>query len=426
MPTSSEEISKYNANSQGKPDSNLANDALNLGGIPAEDYATKDYVHKYHDNKEEELKEYIDKQDQANLDKAKSYADNLVTNQDFSDFAKTTDVQALDTKLSEKIENCGKQCEENLNTKIKEVVDDVNSNFEDVGKSIEKLNQGQNDLFQSVSNGKAKIAGAITDKGVSTSASDSFDTMAGNIRSINTSGGGGEFDPNFVNTSDADATASDILIGRSAYVKGSKIYGTHICNSGLEVDTSDATASSYDIALGKTAYVRGSKITGTHIDVNLDTSDATATPHDIKAGKTAYVNGQKIEGDLNISDSQFNYNVDSVDKIYGTEFQSYELEQYSKNVYTDSCKGDIIFYENKPIGSIYIKDSFLVIDIKNKENIKYSLKDDLGLDISTSAKVVIKISKFSNKIGYIILDVFEYRSDHRDVYVFSSRINIRI
>lgn len=39
-------------------------------------------------------------------------------------------------------------------------------------------------LFQSVSNGKSQIASAITDKGVSTSASDSFGTMADNIREI--------------------------------------------------------------------------------------------------------------------------------------------------------------------------------------------------------------------------------------------------
>ena len=42
-----------------------------------------------------------------------------------------------------------------------------------------------NDLKTSVSNGKSAVASAITDKGVSTSATASFDTMANNIRSIN-------------------------------------------------------------------------------------------------------------------------------------------------------------------------------------------------------------------------------------------------
>lgn len=42
------------------------------------------------------------------------------------------------------------------------------------------------ELFMSVSNGKAQIASAITDKGVSTSASDSFTQMATNINNIST------------------------------------------------------------------------------------------------------------------------------------------------------------------------------------------------------------------------------------------------
>lgn len=45
-------------------------------------------------------------------------------------------------------------------------------------------------LFQSVSNGKSQIASAITDKGVSTSSSASFSTMASNIRRISTGLGG--------------------------------------------------------------------------------------------------------------------------------------------------------------------------------------------------------------------------------------------
>lgn len=40
-------------------------------------------------------------------------------------------------------------------------------------------------LFTSVSNGKSLIAGAITDMGVSTSDTDSWETMAGNIRELN-------------------------------------------------------------------------------------------------------------------------------------------------------------------------------------------------------------------------------------------------
>lgn len=55
--------------------------------------------------------------------------------------------------------------------------------------SIITSNQVQgaiDDLFQSVSDGKSLIAEAITDKGISTSSSASFATMASNIRNIST------------------------------------------------------------------------------------------------------------------------------------------------------------------------------------------------------------------------------------------------
>lgn len=299
MARPSEEISKSNAQSGGRPDANLANDALNLGGIPAEDYATKKYVDDHMGNSEQKQKKYIDEQDQKILNEAKEYTNTQIRSQDFSGFAKATDVQALDKKLQEKITEGDNAQKNYTDQKTKTIVDDVNANFQDVNNAMSTLNGNMNELFQSVSNGKSQIAGAITDKGVPTSASDSFSTMANNISQIKTgSGGGGTpiIPEGYYDTSDATATAEDIRSGKVAYGKDGYMIGTLNPSSGI--DTSNATATAEDIAYGKTAYARGQLLIGTmqsSVEEIYGVSSDPYTVKDLHGLLTNYSDGTKVK-----------------------------------------------------------------------------------------------------------------------------------
>ena len=86
----------------------------------------------------------------------------------------------------------------------------------EVHASLENVNITQPQSFidlvtqvkKSVSDGKSKVASAITDKGVATEATDTFDVMAGNIGKIK-SGGGGVVS----NTNSTKGTFSNALAG---------------------------------------------------------------------------------------------------------------------------------------------------------------------------------------------------------------------
>ena len=99
--------------------------------------------------------------------------------------------------------------------------------------------------------------------------------------------------PNFETLTSANATSSDILTGKEAYVNGKKVAGSIKVNEEPIIHTLPADGC-YDIK-SKTFYKYGGQIWAESL---ASQTQATATPGDILSGQTAYVDGQKITGTL--------------------------------------------------------------------------------------------------------------------------------
>lgn len=63
---------------------------------------------------------------------------------------------------------------------------DYTGDMDKIDKSIKKISDEIGEVKKSVSDGKSKVASAITDKGVATEATDTFDTIADNVGKIQT------------------------------------------------------------------------------------------------------------------------------------------------------------------------------------------------------------------------------------------------
>jgi hypothetical protein len=180
----------------------------------------------------------------------------------------------------------------------------------DIKSSVERIQRAKTD-----------IASAIAGKGVTVPDGTKIDGMPELISHIETG----------TDTSDATATANDIVGGKTAYVNGEKVVGDiktlmsagttpEFVNGDIRMpyggnDRSLVKKDTFFYAradkFGDAAaenVLKGKKFTSSAglavvgtLDPKgggIDTSDATATANDIARGKTAYVNGEKIAGTI--------------------------------------------------------------------------------------------------------------------------------
>lgn len=158
-------------------------------------------------------------------------------------------------------------------------INGINGNFDIIDTQIKDAKDKADQAFQSASNGKAAIKAAITgvDPDVNIPPDATFGQLADAIGQIETG----------INTEDATAVAGDILLNKTAYVKGAKVTGTIPSKTAATI-----TPGATDQTIAANQYLTG---------IQTIKGDADLIPANIKKGIDIFGKVGTYEGSLDIT-----------------------------------------------------------------------------------------------------------------------------